>query len=270
MEVVSYLLGKKAGGGGSEPTGTINITENGTHNVKAYATANVNVSGGTDTRWQQIGYEGEPEAIQDGIDYAKEIMQNWDDSITDRSGSFNGNNDLMFFPEVDTSNILNAYNMFYNCRRLISIGDFDFSSITNAQNMFYYCSSLSEVGDIILPNTNIRMQDMFNGCSALKKIGTLTINDKDVTGLFTNCSSLTTIESIQTNVIRMHQKNFEGCPNLSNDTLKVILNFLKQLTNQHASFKNLKAIGLSQTQAELCATFSEWTELANSGWTTGY
>ena len=33
MDVTSYLLGKKAGGGGSTPTGTIDISANGTYNV---------------------------------------------------------------------------------------------------------------------------------------------------------------------------------------------------------------------------------------------
>ncbi len=43
LDVLSYKLGKNAGGGGDEPTGTVSITSNGSHNVKQYASASVNV-----------------------------------------------------------------------------------------------------------------------------------------------------------------------------------------------------------------------------------
>ena len=43
MDIRSYALGKKAGGGGDEPSGSVSITTNGSHNVKQYATAVVDV-----------------------------------------------------------------------------------------------------------------------------------------------------------------------------------------------------------------------------------
>ena len=43
MDLLSYAMGKKAGGGGSEPSGSVNINSNGSHNVKSYATAVVSV-----------------------------------------------------------------------------------------------------------------------------------------------------------------------------------------------------------------------------------
>ena len=42
MDLLSYFLGKKEGSG-DKPTGTIDITFNGTHNVTAYASAQVAV-----------------------------------------------------------------------------------------------------------------------------------------------------------------------------------------------------------------------------------
>lgn len=44
---VKYRIIPIGGGGGITPSGTINITENGTHNVASYATAVVQVEDGT-------------------------------------------------------------------------------------------------------------------------------------------------------------------------------------------------------------------------------
>lgn len=41
--VLGFAAGKAQGSGGDEPTGTVQITTNGTHNVRQYAYAEVNV-----------------------------------------------------------------------------------------------------------------------------------------------------------------------------------------------------------------------------------
>ena len=52
FDITSYMIGKNAGGGGGgdEPTGTIDITSNGIHNVKKYAEAKVQVPGPSGTK----------------------------------------------------------------------------------------------------------------------------------------------------------------------------------------------------------------------------
>ena len=41
--VLGFAAGKAQGGGGDEPSGTVQITNNGVHDVKQYAYAEVNV-----------------------------------------------------------------------------------------------------------------------------------------------------------------------------------------------------------------------------------
>jgi hypothetical protein len=230
-------------------------------------------SGGTDTRWQEIGYDQEPDAIQDGIDYAKQIMQNWDASVTDRSygNGFRNDYKLVFFPDVDMSNVTNTASMFSGDYCLISTGNMDLSNATNCNNMFESCFSLRKFGDILVKNYAYS-NNMFNGCRALEEVGIIKIaNSYNSSSMFYNCTSLKEIKNVYFVATSHSSTNlFANCPSLSNNSLKKILIALNGLTAQSSSNKTLKYFGLSQTQAELCTTFDEWTDLANAGWTTGY
>ena len=67
------------------------------------------------------------------------------------------------------------------------------------------------------------------------------------------------------------QGMFDNCPSLSNQSLSNIVDSLITLGIYYYSrTKTLAFVGLSQQQAEYCATLPNWTTLEERGWTTGY
>lgn len=264
MDAISYLLGKKSGGGG----------------------------GGTDTRWQQIGYDKEPEEIQDGIDYAKEIMRNWDASVTDRSEQFKNDGKLVFFPKVDMSNITNASDMFYNSSLMYIDTDIDFSNIIKTDSMFEY-SNIRYVNNVVINYPTVSSStcsNMFASINDLKinnfiastmSSGTAFMKNKNLTintlgirsgtrTLFDSVVNLDIKSIINYDNHTSKSRSFLNNCTLTNGALKEMLKYCKTLTGQSSSNKTLRFMGILQAQAELCTTFDEWTDLANAGWTTGY
>lgn len=119
--------------------------------------------------WSEIGYEDTPQSIIDGFNYAKDIYDNWDSSVTDMTRKYKNNSNLVFFPLVDTSNVttltqafdssniqsidaIDTNKVFYfnqlfqYCIFLEDVPVFDFSSVTSTSNlyrMFYQCTKLT-------------------------------------------------------------------------------------------------------------------------------
>lgn len=266
MDVTSYLLGKKAGGGGDTPTGEIDITTNGVVNVKSYATANVNVqpilesksititengtqnvtsdsgydglsnvsvtvnvSGGGGLDWSAIGYSEEPQSIEDDYNYSKNILDNWDATQTNLQGKFSNDINLVYMPLVDTSNATTMQSMFNSCSNLVEMPLLNTSNVT----LFY---------------------QTFQNCSKLKNVPLFDTRSLTGNNAFKN--------------------TFQSCYELTDQSLDNILQMCINATSYTATnYKTLTRLGITVTEiypVSRIEALPHYQDFINAGWTIGY
>ena len=152
------------------PTGTINISQNGTVNVANYANANVNVSS-YPPNWSEIGYNGTPQDILNGFNYAKQIYQNWNPMDYDLRNKYREDSSLVYLPALTVDAEVSYVDMGNFCKE---------------------CYNLKAVGDIsILYAEEVDLSEAFAYCGQLVSIEFLTImNISRADGIFYSCSSL--------------------------------------------------------------------------------
>ena len=187
MDILSYKLGKKAGGGG-----------------------------GSSIDWTQIGYAKEPESIQEGFDYAKQIYDNWDATQTSLNNKFKNDEDLIYMPLVDTSNNTSLEWAFSNCSALCKLPLIDTSNVTTFYYTFNNCGALREIPNIDTSSATT-IESIFNNCYGLKKIPNLnTSNVTNMTRAFQCCSSLTSVPELDAGKVNSIGSLFTQANNVTN------------------------------------------------------
>ncbi len=148
-----------------KPTGTIEITENGTHDVTQYASANVNVASGGEDRLPIF-------LTARGGNY---LFYNWDDTKNDKV-SFN-----------DTKDMTTLNFGFANSYQMTTHPNINLENLTSASNCFNNCNKLIEIN---LPTTKkvTGFSDFINNCSVLEKITIDCRSATNVTNTFTRAS----------------------------------------------------------------------------------
>lgn len=239
---------------------SVEITENGTTNVNpdegydglssVAITTNVG-SASYPPDWSQIGYNTPPQIILDDFSYSKEIADNWDSSLTSLNSMFNNNKTLKYMPLVDTGNVI-SLNSTWNGSSVIEIPLLDTSKVRGWVQTFANCYNLTKI-------PSISMAGATYGSSAM-----------GIKQTFYYCSNLVDVPVLDVSNATVLDKMFENCPKLSDESLNNIMQMCINSKITNASYKTLKAVGLSSTQATKCQSLSNWSALQAKGWTTGY
>ena len=188
------------------PSGTVSITSNGTTDVTNYASASVNVQPNLQSKsvtitenttqtitaasgydglssvevttnvsgssfppdWTNIGYSDTPNPVILDYNYAKNIYDNWDSSITSLWSTYYGNNNLVYFPLVDTSNVTTMTQAFNACTNLEYIPLIDTSKVQYWGFAFADCSNLVYIPQLSVAKAK-NFDTMVRGCPRLSE-----------------------------------------------------------------------------------------------------
>ena len=167
---------------------------------------------------------------------------------------------------LNLNKINQCADMFVNCINLTTISNLNLYNTVNAQWLFADCINLSNIDNIVFNRVNWLFR-AFANCTNLVNAPNMKLNScYRIESLFENCINLTNIPMYNTLKVYRCQNFVNNCPNLSNDSLN---NVLQMCSNMNCMY-NLKYIGLTQNQVNICMNLSNYQNFINAGWTTGY
>lgn len=159
--------------------------------------------------WSQIGFSDTPQNVIDAFNYAKDIKDNWDSSITSYASKYNSNTDLVYMPTVDTSNVTDMNQMFSYATNLYEVGALDTSNVTDMKQMFQGCSNLVKVPVFDASKNSLNLRYMFVGCSKL--------SNESLNNIMATCISATNFASVKTLAnLGLTSEQATTCQGLSN------------------------------------------------------
>lgn len=130
-----------------KPTGTIDVTENGTYDVTNYASANVDVFNAIlelptelNFMFYNNGYLTPSVLNMLGIDWEKYTI-----NVTSANGMFQGCKVLTIAPSMTTINLTSAISMFRNDNKLTTIPAYDLRNAIDLSNMLDGCAALKSL-----------------------------------------------------------------------------------------------------------------------------
>lgn len=281
---------------GATPTGTISITSNGSHDVTNYATASVNVTPSTETKTVKSTTTSQTVNPTSGklisqitvqpivLDTVIVTPSTTSQTITPTNDGISQVNVSAVTSSID--NNITAGNIKKDVSILGVTGTYEGSGGTKplVPDNTKFANSIVTSFDNFFQNLDfsdvVHYSNMFTGCNVVTSIDLSNFNKNisySISNMFSSCAALIDIDLSEFNMSNLLigstgnsiSSVFSGCNNLSNNSLNSILKMCSTHTRS-SDGKTLKKLGLSQSQANVCQTLSNWTAFTNAGWTTGY
>lgn len=258
------------------PSGEIEITSNGKHDVSSYKTANVNVVPSGTININENG-------IYDVTDYSEAVVETAGYSINDfyttevpQDASYFGINSLLKIqpPTIVAEDVDNLTNCFRECRFLKKLDlKLDNQNRVNINSLFYNCTNLEEISisseeecRVYTASIISSISTVFSGCNDLKTLvlDNITLNENSYLGDITIFGSCDDLENLSVGSFLSTlptssaiSLNFTNNTKLTHDSL---LNIINGLNNNPRGTLKLGSENLDKLSDE------EKQMITNKGW----
>jgi len=202
--------------------------------------------------WNAIGFSSTPETITTGYNYAKDMYDNWDSSVTSFPSQYrDSRGQILVIPGLDMSNITSLSSALNYQQLLVEIGPITVSNkCTSFERMCYYDYGLKKIDftNIDLSNVTSFSQTFYNcgSLEVLKNIKSKSVNKLQSTqGMFYACSSdnfksIDLSEWQNVDLWTTTQQMFYACANL--ESVKLNLKNVNTINQMFYNCRKLKSI----------------------------
>ena len=174
--------------------------------------------------------------------------------------------------QMNTSNVTNMSDLFYDCWSLINVPNLNTIRVTSMTNMFTQCKNIVNIPNFNTSNVT-NMYGIFDGCQNLKNISNLnTTKVINMASMFAVCGNLITIPIFNTSNVANMDSMFVFCSSLSQNSLQNIIISIPdrdQITGTTIT-TNLQYIGLSATQINNLPTYYKQMAADKRWYVEGY